>query len=487
MLSSVAMEEVVDFRVESSEFDCDALQIFEVEGRESISQLFAFDIGVVSTQAAGLDPGAVQGALACLVMEVGGVEVRRVHGMISQVEDLMDTEPATRTYRLRLVPRMFRLSLVHTQDIFMDLSVPDIIAKKLELLALDATDVEWRLLSTYAPRDFVVQYKETDLAFVQRLAEHEGISFFFDCADGKDKIIFTDHAAGFQPVADHAVADFRGKGEARDVYALTSLTRVIPHAHVVHDYNYRSPMVDPTGSSEAPSGLAGGVVEYGAHVRTPADATKLAQVRAQETETKHVVYTGRSDLGWMSAGFPFTLDGHPRQDDLGLLVTEIEHRVRKPVALQSQGEIPYHNTFRAISSSLTFRPPRVTPRPHIHGVLHAVVESESPGAETKFARLDSQGRYIVRMMYDTSGAEGRAAFSHRVRMAQPHTGTSWGMHLPLKPGTEVLVAFIDGDPDRPVIVGAVPNPVTRSVVIDRSAPAHRIRTETGILIEMKDA
>lgn len=481
------LEEAVDFRVESEQFDCNALQVFEVEGREAISRLFSFDIGVVSTSSAGLDPEVVHGALVSLVMEVGGLEVRRIHGMVAEVEDLLDTEPSTRTYRLRLVPRMFRLSLVHTQDIFMGLTVPEIITKKLELLAFTPDDFELRLLSTHPVRDFVVQYRETDLAFVQRLAEHEGISFFFDCSEGKDKLVFTDHQAGFAPVPGHTMAAFRGKGDKRDVFTLTSRTRVVPHAHVVHDYNYRSPQVDPTGTAEAPSGLVGGTVEYGAHVRTPAEAATLAQVRAQETECTHLVYKGRSDLGWVSAGFPFTLDGHPRLDDTGLLVTEVEHRVRKPVALQSQGEIPYGNTFHAIASSLVFRPPRITPRPRIHGVLHAVVEGETAGMETKFARLDDQGRYIVRLMFDTSGAEGRAAFSHRVRMGQPHTGTSWGMHMPLKPGTEVVVAFVDGDPDRPIIVGAVPNPITRSVVIDKSAPAHRILTATGILIEMKDA
>ena len=483
----MAQELVVDFRVESEQFECDALQVFEVEGREAISQLFSFDVGVVSTSLAGLDPEQVQGAVACLVMEVGGVEIRRIHGMIAEVEDLLDTEPSTRTYRLRLVPRAFRLSLVHTQEIFMDLSVPEIITKKLELLAFQGADFELRLLSTYAPRDFVVQYKETDLAFVQRLAEHEGISFFFESADGKDKIIFTDHQAGFQPVPEHVAVPFRGKGDHRDVYKLTSRTRVVPSAHVVHDYNYRTPHVDPTGNADAPSGVAGGIVEYGAHVRTQADAAALAQIRAQETETNHVVYSGQSDLGWVSAGFPFTLLGHPKILDLGLLVTEVRHKVRKPVALHSEGEVYYNNHFHAISSSLVFRPARVTPRPRIQGVLHAVIEGETPNMETKFARLDDQGRYIVRMMFDTSGAEGRSAFSHRVRMAQPHVGTQWGTHMPLKPGTEVVVAFIDGDPDRPVIVGGVPNPLTRSVVVQKSAPAHRIITATGIMIEMKDA
>lgn len=482
------LEVLVHLRLESDDFPCDDLQIFELAGREAVNQLFALSIGVATTKTAGLDLAAVEGATATLVFETRGQDVRRVHGMIAEIRDRLDTEPDTRSYFLLLVPRAHRLSLVRTQEIFMDLSVPEIIQKKLELVGLGADDVEMRLASAYPKREFVVQYKETDLAFISRLAEHEGITFFFEHEDGRDRIIFTDHNPGFSVVPGHETAPFRAGGEHRDVYHIESTTRLVPRTHVVHDYNYRKPLIDPTGSAEAPSGLGGGVVEYGAHCKTPEEAARLAKIRAEETEATHRVYHLESDLAWIAPGHRFELEGHPKLGDTPLLVTEIEHAARQMVAFfGGDKEVPYTNRFRAIEATIPFRPPRVTPWPRIHGVINGVIAHEVEGTESLFARLDDDGRYLVRMMFDTSQSDERQFVSRRIRMAQPHSGPNYGHHFPLKPGTEVLVGFIDGDPDRPIILATAPNAITPSPVAQNCAPAHRIKTATGILIEMKDA
>jgi type VI secretion system secreted protein VgrG len=478
----------VSLRLESNDFSCDKVQVFELSGREVVGQLFELTIQVVCTTAEGLDVEQVEGATASLVFESLGLEVRRVNGMIAQIDDLLDTEPDTRTYRLLLVPRAHRLSLVKAQEIFMDLSVPEILQKKLEAVGLSVgEDVEMRLAASYPKREFVVQYKETDLAFVSRLAEHEGISFFFE-HDAVDKIVFNDSPAGFPLTPGHETAPFRARGDRRDVYHLEARTRVVPRVHVVHDYNYRTPQVEVTGTHEAASGLAGGVVDHGSHAKTPDDAQRLARIRAEETEATHRVYSVETDLAWMAAGARFTIDGHPKLGDVPLLITEIEHACVQPVALHGGGtQRPYVNKLRAVSAELTYRPPRVTPSPKIHGVIHGTIAHEVEGTETIFARLDDQGRYLVRMMYDQSPAGERPLVSRRIRMAQPHTGANYGHHFPLKPGMEVLIVCIDGDPDRPIIIATVPNPVTSSPVAQNCAPAHRIKTATGILIEMKDA
>lgn len=479
---------VLKLQIESDAFSCDDLQVYEIEGREAIGRLFEFELGVVSTSAAGLDVGEVEGAPVTLVFLVDDQEVRRLHGMIARVDDMLDTEPETQSYRFIVVPRAHRLTLVRTQEIFMNLSVPEIIQSKLDLVGLGASDLAMRLQGSYPKREFVVQYKETDLAFVSRLVEHEGISISFDHQDGLDKIVFTDDNARFPVAEGHEAVAFRGRGDRCDVFHIEARTTVVPRLHVVHDYNYRIPLVDPTGNAEAASGFAGGLVEYGAHVKTPEEAARLAGVRAQETEATHRVYALRSDLPWVTAGGRFTLEGHPKLDDLALLVTDVEHSARLPVVLHGgTTERPYTNTFHAVAAEVPFRPPRITPRPRIHGLLNGVVAHEIEGTDSIFARLDDQGRYLVRMMFDTSPRGERSAVSRRIRMAQPHAGTNYGHHFPLKPGTEVLVAFIDGDPDRPIIVATVPNPITSSPVASSCAPAHRIKTATGILIEMKDA
>jgi len=481
-------DDLVHLRLESDDFPCDDLQIFELTGREAISELFELSIGVVITKPEGLDVASVEGATATLVFEVEGQDVRRVHGMIAEIQDMLDTQPDTRAYRLLLVPRARRLALVRTQEIFMDLSVPEIIQKKLELVGLGSDDVDMRLTDAYPKLEFVVQYRETDLAFVSRLAEHEGIAFFFEHHEGADRMVFIDANQSFHVAEGGDVAPFRGRGERRDVYRIESTTRLVPRAHIVHDYNYRKPLVEPTGSAEAPSGLGGGLVEYGAHCKTPAEAERLARIRAEETESTHRVYSLESDLGWVASGGRFTLEGHPRLGDTTLIVTEVVHDARHPVALfGGKEEVPYTNAFRAIDASLPFRPARVTPKPRIHGVINGVIAHEIEGTDSIFARLDDDGRYLVRMMFDTSQTGDRPLVSRRIRMAQPHAGANYGHHFPLKPGTEVLIGFLDGDPDRPIILGTVPNPITPSPVAQNCAPAHRIKTATGILIEMKDA
>src|SRR5262249_48145833 len=137
-------------------------------------------------------------------------------------------------------------------------------------------------------------------------------------------------------------------------------------------------------------------------------------------------------------------------------------------------------------TAIPFRPPRITPKPTIAGVLSGVIEPHPDGEIGHYAEIDEHGRYTVRFFFDTSPLGARSRSSLPVRMAQPHAGPGYGMHFPLKPGIEVLVAFTEGDPDRPFIVGSVPNPITPSPVTRPNAIVNRIETATGVFIEMKD-
>ncbi len=481
-------EERVQLRLESDGFSCDHLQVFELTGAEIVSRLPHMNLGVVVIGETGLEVSDVEGALASLVFTQDGEELRRFNGMIAQVDDLLDTEPDHHTYRLVLVPRAHRATLVKIQEIFMDLTVPEIIQKKLALVGLEGPDVTLRLTRSYPKREFVIQYKETDLDFISRLAEHEGISFHFEHEHGSDQMVFSDHSRGFATMPGRENVPFRSRGERRDVYAIESSNRVIPQHFGVHDYNYRTPLVDVTGNAQSKSGFMGGVVEYGSHAKTPAEAEMYAKLRAEESESTHRVFSLESDLGFITAGHRFTLEGHPKLGDQSLQVLEIHHAAQYSVGAHG-GKDPrgYSNRFRAIDGALTFRPPRVTPRPRIDGMVTGTIAHEQEGTETLFARLDEQGRYLVRFKLDTSPAGERATVSRRIRMMQQHAGANYGTHMPLKPGVEVMVAFADGDPDRPLIIGCAPNPVTASPVDSNCAPVHRIKTATGIIFEMKDA
>lgn len=477
------MEEPIAIRLESDAFACDHVQVFELTGTEAISRPFRFDLGVVCT-GEPLARDAVAGAKVAIVLERGGEELRRIHGMVAAIEDRLDSEVEHRTYQLRVVPRACLMGLVETQEIFLDMSIPDIVRQKLDLVGLSGDDVSFRLLGEYAAREFVAQYRETDLALCSRLCEHLGISYYFE-HDGVDRIVFTDHAAGFQPTPGAETSVFRGRGDLRDVYELEVRSQLVPCSYVVRDWNYRAPKTDLTATYELDEGYGGGVVEHGAHVKTPAEAEHLARVRAEERLAGETVYVGKSRLPQLAAGGRTELDGHPKLEKIDLLVVEIEHRARQPVAMHGgkdgQG---YENTFRAIPASRTFRPARVTPRPSIPGVVTGFVEQPLDAGVGKYAKIDEHGRYSVKLHFD-AGAGGPRV-SRPIRMAQPHAGESYGMHFPLKPGIEVLVAFVNGDPDRPIIVGAVPNPTTPSPVAAAESRLNRIKTVSGVVIEIGD-
>lgn len=480
--------EPVRLRLDSSEFDVSNVEIRELTGREALSKLFSFHLLIVCFDVDGLDTKALLGASVSIVFEQGREEVRRVYGMIAEVDDHLETESEWRSYRLWIVPRAWRSTLVETQEVYLDVNVPDLVKQKLALVGLAGDDVEMRLTGTYPARELIVQYKETDVAFVSRLCEHLGITFFFEHDGGSDKIVFSDANTGFRPLAGGALP-FRARGDRADIFELTSRSRAFPASYAMQDYNYRTPQVDLTAMVEEAEGFGGGVVEYGAHHKTPAEGGVLAKIRGEERVSSNQYLLGRSDRAELSPGGTFTLRGHARLDGADYLVTEVEHHAVQTVKMQGGGasEEPYRNTFRLVPSARAYRPPRATPRPRIPGVLTAVVEPDPSGEIGESAQIDADGRYTVKFYFDAGDVAGRPKNSRPVRMVQPHAGPSYGIHFPLKPGIEVLLVFVDGDPDRPMIIGSVPNPVTPSPVVQEVNLMNRIETASGLIIEMRDA
>jgi type VI secretion system secreted protein VgrG len=469
----------VDVRLESSEFPTDDIQVHKVSGTEAISRLFSFDIDVVTLDPGGLDAAAIAGSHASLVLLRSDVEVRRIHGIIVSVEAPLDLRAEPAVYRLRLVPRAFKLSLVETQEVFLKTAVPAILKDKLERVSLGSADVELRLGGDYPERELVIQYKETDLAFVSRLAEHLGISFFFEHDKGVDALVFSDQQASF-PKLDPVL--LRVEGDQRDVYRLGLKTSLIPAVYAVQDYNYRTPQVELSSVHELADGFAGGVVEYGGHFKTPEEGNDLARVRAEERQVEQRVYTGESDLPGLTAGRRVLIEG---PSPVEVLLISVEHEASRPVLTHGSAERHYKNRFRAIPVEHTYRPPRVTPKPRIFGLVNGIIEHGIENGVERWAKIDESGRYWVRFSFDT--AEHKPKQSHPIRMIQPHAGTHYGMHFPLKPGTEVLVGFVDGDPDRPLIVGAVYRPDTPSPVTSANATINKLQSESGVIIEIHDA
>ncbi len=475
-------------RIEARGERWEHVRVHRLAGREAVGQLFSFDLDVACDTGHDLPDGAVPGEEVSVVFELDGEEVRRVHGILGPIRAHLAGAAEHRAYGLRVVPRAARLAFVQTQEIYLDVSVPDIVRSKLERHGFEAVDFDLRLMGTYAAREFVAQFKETDLAFVSRLAEHAGISFFFEHDDGRDRMVFTDHPDGFRATSP-AQVPFQGRGETSGVFDLDRVSDLAPTSHIVQDYNYRAPRVDLSACSDLPSGNGGGVVEYGCNVKTPAEAEQIALVRAEEQRSRQTVYEGKSGVMALSAGRRATLvdvPGLPEPEPL--LLAEVTHDATFPLFTEGGAggvrgaEARYHNTFRGVPGGFTYRPPRVTPRPVIAGPVTGVVQPGGEGETGGVAQIDAEGRYLIQFHFDTA-QPGEEKASHRVRMAQPFAGPGYGMHMPLRRGTEVLLAFTNGDPDRPVIVGALYNATSPSPVVASNANRHQIRASSGATFE----
>ncbi len=463
------MKDFVAVRIESAAFGKDAVHVAELTGREAVSRLFEFELCLASQ--GDIDDEALLTKGATLVFErrsdAGEAkEIRRVSGMVRSVRDRGLSAAKHREYVAVLVPRAWQATLTSLSDVCMDMAVPDILKAKLhEGAALGGKDLELRLKESYAPREFVAQYKETNFDFCCRLAEDLGIHFSFEQHDGKDVMVFADDNAALKP-AEPAKAPYTPRGDRTEVFELESRRQLVPKSFVARDYNYRNPGMDVLGQAEAAVLGNGKIDEYGPHAKTPNEATFYARVRAEEAAARHFTFEGKSDLPGVRAGSIVTVEGHPR-GDLELFVTEVSHELTQAVfGVPPAKDRPYRSEFRAILKATPFRPPRVTPKPVVHGVVTGIVES---AAATELGAIDEQGRYRVAFMYDAVTGRGDGKASRPLRMAQPSASAGRGFHAPLKPGTEVIVTCVNGDPDRPIIAGAVPNPQTPSPVSSANA------------------
>jgi type VI secretion system secreted protein VgrG len=261
---------------------------------------------------------------------------------------------------------------------------------------------------------------------------------------------------------------------------------------VLKDYNYETPSLELSGQADVSTKGRGEVYLYGEHFRTPAEGARLAAVRAEELLCRERVFAGSSTVPYLRPGYTFRVPDHYRADFNGTyLTTGLAHEGSQAAYLLAGlgGELTagerepyYRNTFEAVAAGVQYRPARVTEKARLYGTLNAKVDGAGSG---QYAELDGQGRYKVVLPFDQSGRKDGKA-SAWVRMMQPYAGAGHGMHFPLHKGTEVLLTFIDGDPDRPVIAGAVPNAETPSVVKDANQTMAAIQTGGSNKIAIED-
>ena len=463
------------------------VRLLGVRAREWISRLFEIDLYLERGAGPFTDDELDTLFSVPVAVALGPSPGDVFRGVLAGIRRLDASRSEAGLYVARVVPTAWLLTLARTNRIFQDLTVPEVVASVLAGYRL-APERDYLILARgkSPKREYVVQYEESDWDFIQRWLEHEGLYYWFEHHGEREVLVISDSAGDATPIQDPSAIRYLSRNNL-DAGAEASVTdwemvqRRIPARVAVFDYNYRTPQVRLRARAIADDKTGfGTVMRYGDHVKTVDEGAAVAKIHAERLFAGRRTYLGRTDCSRVHAGHQFSLADHDeREQNRKYLITSVTHEVG-----EMPDEAPRRNEarFEAIPLDVQYRPEAVTPWPSIHGVMHGHIAADGSG---KFAEIDAQGRYKVSLPFDSGNVRG-AATSRWIRMAQPHAGPGYGTHHPLHKGTEVLVAFIDGDPDRPIIVGAVPNPHTQSPSTRQNATQSVIRTASGIHLEMED-
>lgn len=487
-------------------FACSAMDehkfsVVTMEGYEALSRPFRFTLTLV-TDDRNVDFDTMLLAPCSLtILAPDGVAQTPYHGILAEFEQLHEAGGYV-FYRATLVPRLWRLSLSRSSEVYLhEQTIPEIIETVLRAGMLSSTDVERRLNGAYRQRSSVCQYQETDLDFISRWMEKEGIAYYFEHEAGIDKLVLVDDIIGFpaarQPVT-YRPADQLDTGLSGDaVQSFICRQKPLPRTVRLQDFNHRTAGVTLAAEATVAPNGHGEVMLYGENFHDAVEGRRYATLRAQEILCQGKVYVGEATAVGLRSGHFITLSRHYRDDFNGqYLVTEVHHAGSQAGALlagiahpfgQGSADISYHASFAAQGAAVQFRPARITPKPRIAGTMTAFIDAEAQVStgQRDYADLDEFGQYKVQLPFGRSPKD-RNQGSARMRMATPYTGASSGMHFPLLQQTEVLLSFTDGDPDQPVIMASVPNSSNPSVIINTDPAVNLFQTAGGNRISLDD-
>lgn len=494
------------FIIADSGLSEDCFTLLSFTGEERISTLFDFELELKCDDV-DLDEDKVLNQVCRLEIyhQIGTVPslqpMRVIQGMVNEFEDT-EYYPDHTLYRARMVPRVWQLGLFETNEVYLEQPIADTLTTMLEEAGfVNGQDFRFALNRQYRKWPFRLQYKETHLAYLQRIIEREGIYYYFEDSEQGEVMVFCDHNQALPSIAargqESGSVHYQTSGAINPISNGNTLTSIICKRHslpkkiTLRDFNDETPSLDIRGEFLIDNKGMGEINLYGLNIVSPEEGEELAEIHANAFICRHKIYSGEGDIATLAAGHTFTLENHPRAafNELPFLLESVSHEGANlvegghEVNQVASEQANYVNTFSAFNGELEFAPQRQTSVPEIKGTLNAVVDAE---ADSDYAELDGTGRYKVKLPFDRRDRDGGKA-SHWVRMMQPYGGTSEGMHFPLRKGTRVLLGFIAGDPDRPFITGAINDSGDQqSVVTDENQTNNLIKTASGNKIEMED-
>jgi len=443
----------------------DTLLLEAFEYTEQVSQPFLLRCTVLAEDATA-DVESLLWTNVCIRMELSDGDYRPIQGLIRAVH-MTGHSGSYVCYELEVVPRLWFLSLnsdcrvFHKENMAASATVPEIVKEVLK--RYPRLETEWNLVGSYPEREFCVQYRESDLHFVSRLLEDEGIYYFFRHTEQGHCVVFSDSPAAVKPCATHPILfDSSPSSGSQDerVIALRKRTRVHAQSVALSDYNFLTPGHDllvTAGPNRQPEQF-----DYPGKYPDSQGGERYARLRVEEADAQQELVTGTSNCRTFQSGFHFSLERHTLQNvNRAYMLTKVQHRAVNNAYRSGGGEAitedpngtSYENSWEAIPKITPYRPVRVSQRPQIGGTQTAVVVGDQP---MDHPDTDRHGRVKIHFFWDRySRKDGKD--SCWVRVSQPWAGRNWGTVSIPRIGQEVIVEFLEGDPDRPIVTGRVYN------------------------------
>ncbi len=435
--------------------------LYSMTGRETLSQPFTYEVQLLSADDS-LDLSELLGQHATVVLERTDGTLRQFTGFVTQFALTGELGNFSR-YQATLRPWLWFLGQTRSSRMFQEMTVPEIV---MELFRFHGfSDFSDTLSVEYRKWDYLVQYRESDLNFVQRLLEQEGIYFYFKHEDNKHTLVLADAGSAHEDTPGYEEVPYfpparleRRQEEHIDSW---SATRQIRQGLVsVIDFNFEKPSAFLGSQSTGALGHAHGeydIYDYPGGFKDSAEAEVQAKVRLEEHQADFETMHGAGPVRGLQAGSRFALSRFPRDDqNREYFITSAGYDIRVAEFESNQVKEDAEPLFRfhlqAIDGKRPYRAPRLTRKPRVEGPQTAIVVGD-PNQEIW---TDQYGRVKVQFHWDREGQRDQNS-SCWVRVSQAWAGQNWGsIHIP-RIGQEVIVDFLEGDPDRPIITGRVYN------------------------------
>lgn len=383
------------------------------------------------------------------------------------------------SYQATLVPRVWLMGINKNFRIFQEMTTVEIVTKLLEENAISSDAYNLRLTQQYQPRRYCTQYGESDFRFISRILEEEGIYYFFEHTEDGHVLVLADNNVAFSSIDGETEIEFHhNAGLVNDKEVIDGFVygSSITPGRVTHtNYNFKGPTVNMAVSTKGNTHEEYEIYEYPGNYAFPQEGSSRTNAHLQEAKTMEECAQGTSNCARFIPGCTFEIVDHSFADlNQEYTLLSVTHCGTQPNVYGEYsgigGDYTYSNSFTAIPYSIAFRPAKSIKKPYVRGIQSAVVTGP-PGEEIY---PDEYGRVKVQFHWDREGQKNDKS-SCWLRFSQPWSGQTWGMITIPRVGDEVLVDFINGDPDWPIIVGSVNNAESPALY---SLPANK--TQSGI-------